>query len=812
MPDFDKVALDDKYALAKGRVFISGVQALVRLPLLQRSRDLANGLDTAGFISGYRGSPLGGYDRAIIDAGRWLQAQSVHFEPGLNEDLAATSIWGSQQLNLFDGALKDGVFGIWYGKGPGADRCGDVFKHANGAGTAKYGGVLAIVGDDHGCQSSTMPHQSEQIFIAAMMPVVAPATLQDYLDFGLMGFALSRYSGNWVGVKAVAQTIETAGTVEIDPMSPGIVVPADFDMPAGGLNIRLADPPLQQESRLHGPRMAAVAAFARANRFDCVIWNSLNAKIGLVAAGKAYLDLCEALAELRIDEATADRLGIRLYKLGLVWPLEEEGIKAFAEGLDEIIVVEEKRSVIEDQIARILYGQGSHPVLVGKRDENHQPFLPSEGEIDPVLIGRKLGAQIAKRVRDGRVEQNVARLEQLDLSRSAIETIATRASFFCSGCPHNTSTVLPEGSRGLAGIGCHGMVVSMPERRTPLYSHMGGEGLAWVGQAPFTSERHVFQNLGDGTYSHSGLLAIRAAAVAGVNITYKILYNDAVAMTGGQAIEGGLTVHEICEQVTAEGAKRVVVVTDDPGKYDSGRLPFGIKARPREDLDAVQRELREVQGLSILVYDQTCAAEKRRRRKRGRLSDPDQRIFINAAVCENCGDCTAKSNCISVQPLHTDLGRKRKIDQSACNKDFSCVRGFCPSFVSVSGASMQKPARAWADPDPMLLPEPSPIPFPDGCSIFMTGIGGTGVITIGAIVGMAARLDGKHCTVLELDRHGAEKRRRPKPYPHTRPTCAIVVTYPGRGGGPGAGLRHGCRDNADSGLDDTVRPHPGNSQ
>ena len=748
----EQVTLDDKYALEKGRAYMSGVQALVRLPLLQRARDVANGLDTGGFISGYRGSPLGGYDQAILGARKWLQAQSIHFEPGLNEDLAATSVWGSQQLNLFEGALKDGVFGIWYGKGPGADRCGDVFKHANGAGTARHGGVLAIVGDDHGCHSSTMPHQSEQIFIAAMMPVIAPATLQDYLDFGLMGFALSRYSGSWVGMKAVAQTIETAGTVEIDPMKPDIAAPADFDMPPDGLNIRLVDPPLQQERRLHGPRMAAIAAFARTNRFDRTVWKAPKAKIGLVASGKAWLDLCEALGELGLDENAAEELGIRLYKVGLVWPLEAEGIKAFAEGLDEIVVVEEKRALIEDQIARILYSEPSRPSVIGKRDEKGQIFLPSEGEINPILIGRRVGERIARRIGDRRVEQNVARLEQLDIASATIEPIATRGAFFCSGCPHNTSTVLPEGSRGMAGIGCHGMVAFMPERRTNLWSHMGGEGMAWVGQAPFTSEKHVFQNLGDGTYSHSGLLAIRAAAATGVNLTYKILYNDAVAMTGGQRVEGGLSVRQICDQVAAEGARQIVVVTDEPDKYGAmGGLPSGIAIRHRDELDAVQRELREVEGLTILIYDQTCAAEKRRRRKRGRFPDPDRRIFINTAVCENCGDCTLKSNCISVQPVETDLGRKRRIDQSSCNKDFSCVKGFCPSFVSVSGASIRKsgPRANAAEFDPALLPDPVPAAFGETCSILVTGIGGTGVITIGALLGMAARLDGKHCTVLD---------------------------------------------------------------
>lgn len=747
------VSLDDKYALYKGRVYISGTQALVRLPLLQRARDKANGLNTGGFISGYRGSPLGGYDLALGAAGRWLKAENIHFEPGLNEDLAATSVWGSQQTNLFEGAHVDGVFGIWYGKGPGADRCGDVFKHANGAGTSTHGGVLAIVGDDHGSHSSTMPHQSEQIFIAAMMPVIAPATLQDYLDFGMLGFSLSRYSACWVGMKAVAQTIETAGTVDIDPMRPDIVIPPDHDLQPGGLNIRLIDPPLDQERRLHGPRMAAIQAFARANTFDQMIWNPRGARIGIVAAGKAYLDLKEALEELGVNDDTSGAMGVRLYKLGLVWPIEETGLKAFAEGLDEIIVVEEKRGIIEDQVRTILYNEPRRPRVVGKRAPDGSVLLPSEGEIDPVMIGRRIGPLLLSALgRIPTIEQNLARLESLGTVAANFSSILIRPPFFCSGCPHNTSTVLPEGSRGMAGIGCHGMIAFMPERRTHLWSHMGGEGLAWVGQAPFTDQKHVFQNLGDGTYSHSGLLAIRAAAASKVNITYKILFNDAVAMTGGQQVEGGLTVAQICEQVAAEGARRVVVVTDEPDKYAAtGGLPHAIAVHHRDELDQVQRDLRDIEGLTILIYDQTCAAEKRRRRKRGLFPDPDRRIFINTAVCENCGDCSVKSNCISVQPVETAFGRKRRIDQSSCNKDFSCVKGFCPSFVSVSGARIRKaaPAAVTKFPKPKELPLPARAAVNGDYSILVTGIGGTGIITIGAILGMAAHLDGLDCTVLD---------------------------------------------------------------
>ncbi|MGY8632026.1 indolepyruvate ferredoxin oxidoreductase family protein [Bradyrhizobium sp. 14AA] len=746
------VSLDDKYSLERGRVYLTGTQALVRLPLMQRTRDRDAGLNTAGFISGYRGSPLGGYDTALQSVEPLLRKNKIVFQPGLNEDLAATSIWGTQQVNLFEGANVDGVFGIWYGKGPGADRCGDVFKHANGAGTAPCGGVLAVVGDDHGAHSSTMPHQSEQVFVASMMPVVAPATLQDFLDFGLQGFALSRYSGCWVGFKVSSQTVETAGTVDLDPERPAIVIPRDFANPSGGLHIRLTDPPLDQEKRLHGARMTAVAAFARVNRFDELVWNPRQARIGLVAAGKAYLDLREALGELGIGEDMAERLGIRLYKIGLVWPIEESGLRTFVDSLQDIIVVEEKRGLIEDQIARILYNDPSRPRIAGKHDLAGNVLIPSEGEIDPVFLGARLGKVILSLIgKHPLIEQNVARLEQIGQTASKLTTLVARPAFFCSGCPHNSSTTLPEGSRAMAGIGCHGMLAFMPERRTHLWSHMGGEGLAWVGQAPFTSQKHVFQNLGDGTYSHSGLLAIRAAAASKVNITYKILFNDAVAMTGGQSVEGHLTVPQICQQVLAEGAHRVVVVTDDPSKFQTLKLPNGIDVHHRDALDEVQRELRDIKGLTVLIYDQTCAAEKRRRRKRGKLPDPDKRVFINPSVCENCGDCTAKSNCISVQPVDTEFGRKRKIDQSSCNKDYSCVNGFCPSFVTVSGARPRKskPAGLTSRPNSAQLPRPDK-PVIDGIhSILITGIGGTGVITIGALLGMAARLDGLHCTVMD---------------------------------------------------------------
>jgi indolepyruvate ferredoxin oxidoreductase len=748
------VSLDDKYTLDKGRVYLTGIQALVRLPLMQQARDRAAGLNTAGFISGYRGSPLGGYDTALHAARKFLEERNIRFNPGLNEDLAATSIWGSQQVGLFPGAKFDGVFGIWYGKGPGVDRCGDAFKHANAAGTSPHGGVIAVLGDDHGASSSTLAHQSEQVMAAAMIPVLNPATLQDYLDFGMLGFALSRFSGCWVSFKAVGQTVETSGSVEVDPLRPAIVIPADFEMPPGGLNIRRPDPPLDLERRLHGPKMAAVAAFARANRLDRIVVDSHRPRLGIAAAGKSWLDVREALDELGLTDDEAAALGIRLYKIGLTWPLEAQSARAFARGLQEILVVEEKRGFIEDQFATVLFNTPDRPVLIGKQADDGTPLLPSEGEQSPITIARVIAERLLRMHPDASaLQQRLARLRELETRANRLPPLLTRSPFFCSGCPHNTSTRVPEGSRALAGIGCHSLAIFMPERQTHLWSHMGAEGAAWIGQAPFTNEPHVFQNIGDGTYSHSGLLAIRAVAASGVTMTYKILFNDAVAMTGGQRVEGGLTVPQISRQVAAEGAKRIVVVSDEPNKYepDAGFAP-SVEIRHRDELDQVQRELRETQGLSILIYDQTCAAEKRRRRKRGTFPDPQKRVFINEAVCEGCGDCSTQSNCVSVQPVETELGRKRRIDQSACNKDFSCLKGFCPSFVSVHGGAPRKakPVAREAVADPAAgLSAPTPPAIDRPYSILITGIGGTGVITVGALIGMAAHLEGKGCTVLD---------------------------------------------------------------
>ncbi|OAF08590.1 indolepyruvate ferredoxin oxidoreductase [Bradyrhizobium centrolobii] len=751
-----QVELDDKYRLESKRIYLSGTQALVRLPMLQRERDRLEQLNTGGFISGYRGSPLGTYDQALWRAKSFLQQHDIAFVPGLNEDLAATAVWGSQQLGLFPGSKVDGVFGIWYGKGPGVDRSVDALKHANSAGTSRHGGVLAVAGDDHGGVSSTMAQQSEQVFAAALIPVINPATLQDYLDLGLYGFALSRFAGTWVGFKAIGETVESSASIDSDPARIQIRLPDDFEMPPGGLNIRWPDPPLEAEKRLFGPKMAAVQAFARANKLDRIVLDSKPARLGILATGKAYLDLRQALADLGISDEDAQELGLRIYKVALTWPLEESGARLFAEGLQDVLVVEEKRGFIEEQLMRILYhlDASKRPSIAGKRDEDGAPLLPSDGELTPTMVAAALVSRLRRLGhRSPLLEQRLARLESFEkpIAGSAPITVS-RTPFFCSGCPHNTSTRVPEDSRALAGIGCHGMAMAMPSRRTATMTHMGAEGANWIGQAPFTNEKHIFQNLGDGTYTHSGLLALRAAVASGINITYKILYNDAVAMTGGQPAEGGFNVAQIAHQVWAEGIKRLVIVSDDPGKYPAGFFPSGATVHHRREMDALQRELRDIQGLTVLIYDQTCAAEKRRRRKRGLYPDPPKRVFINDLVCEGCGDCSQVSNCVSVQPLETEFGRKRQIDQSNCNKDYSCVEGFCPSFVTVHGGSLKRPKNSAVDSGKLFadLPLPTTPPLDKPYNILVTGVGGTGVITVGALLGMAAHVDGKGCSTLDF--------------------------------------------------------------
>jgi len=746
------VSLDDKYALRDGRVYLTGVQALVRLPLLQRARDQAAGLDTACFISGYRGSPLGGFDKALWQAKPFLEPAQIRFQPGVNEDLAATSVWGSQQVGLFEGALHDGVFAIWYGKGPGVDRSGDALKHANAAGSAKFGGVLALAGDDHACKSSTLPHQSEYAFMDASIPVLNPANIQEILDYGLYGWAMSRYSGCWIAMKTIAETVDSSASVMVSPDRARPILPTDFELPEGGLNIRWPDPPLQQEYRLHKYKLYAALAFARANALDRIVIDSPKPCFGIITTGKSYLDVRQALDDLGIGEDLAREIGLRLYKVAMSWPLEREGVRHFAEGLEEILVIEEKRAVIENQMKEQLYNwrEDVRPRVIGKFDEARNWILPSNDELTPARIARVIAARIARFYKSPHIEDRLAFLEAKEAQLAENQAAMIRVPTFCSGCPHNTSTHVPEGSRALAGIGCHYMAIWM-DRRTETFTQMGGEGASWIGQAPFTGTKHVFVNMGDGTFFHSGLLAIRAAVAAQVNATYKILFNDAVAMTGGQPVDGGLTVADIVAQIAAEGVRPITVVSDDPGKYAAGQFGHGVAIAHRDELDRLQRDMRERPGVSAIVYDQTCAAEKRRRRKRGLMEDPPRRVLINELVCEGCGDCGVQSNCVSIVPVETEFGRKRAIDQSSCNKDYSCVKGFCPSFVTVVGGALRRPQPMASGAEGLTdLPEPSVAALARPRGILVTGVGGTGVVTIGALLGMAAHLEGKGCSVLDM--------------------------------------------------------------
>ncbi|MGZ5100560.1 MAG: indolepyruvate ferredoxin oxidoreductase family protein [Usitatibacter sp.] len=752
------VSLEDKYTLASGRIYLNGTQALVRLAMMQRERDLAAGLNTAGFISGYRGSPLGGFDQALWKAKKHLRDHHIHFTPGVNEELAATAVWGSQQIGLHEGAKYDGVFAMWYGKGPGVDRSGDVFKHANAAGTAKHGGVLLLAGDDHACKSSTLPHQSEHAFDAAMIPVLYPTGVQEIIDMGLHGFAMSRYSGLYVAFKVVSETVDSSASIHLDPDSPRILLPQDSPLPAAGVNIRWPDAPMEQELRLQHDKIYAALAYARANKLNRITVDSPRPRLGIVASGKSYLDVLQALENLGIDERHAAEIGIRLYKVGMPWPLEPNGIREFAQGLDEILVVEEKRQVIEYQMKEQLYNwrDDVRPRVIGKYDEHgewevHRGewLLPAAGELTPAMVARVIAQRIAKFHTSSLIEARLKFLEAKEAALANPRAKVARIPYFCSGCPHNTSTRVPEGSKALAGIGCHYMAIWIRPEQTMTFTQMGGEGAPWIGIQPFTEMKHVFANIGDGTYFHSGLLAIRAAVSANVNITYKILYNDAVAMTGGQPADGPLSAAIISRQVAAEGVKKVVVVSDDTDKYKGADFAAGVTVRHRDDLDAVQRELREITGVTVLVYDQTCAAEKRRRRKRGTYPDPQKRVIINELVCEGCGDCSVKSNCLSVVPVETEFGRKRAIDQSSCNKDYSCLKGFCPSFVTVEGGMLRK-RRSVVQEVAAALPQPAIPALERPYGIMVTGIGGTGVVTIGAILGMAAHLEGKGVAVLDM--------------------------------------------------------------
>ncbi|WP_395689587.1 indolepyruvate ferredoxin oxidoreductase family protein [Caenimonas koreensis] len=767
----ETVTLDDKYSLDYGRAFMSGVQALVKLPMLQRLRDANAGKNTAGFISGYRGSPLGGYDQALWNASKYLKAQNIVFQPGVNEELAATALWGTQQLGFVpqDKHKFDGVFGIWYGKGPGVDRTSDVFKHANMAGTTPWGGVIAVAGDDHVAKSSTAAHQSDHIFKACGLPVFFPANVQEILDQGIHAIALSRYSGLWSGMKTIQEVVESASTAMIDPERVDIRIPTDFEMPPGGLHIRWPDNALEQEARLFDYKWYAALAYIRANRLNYNVIEGPNDRFGLIASGKAYNDMRQALLDLGLDDDTCRRIGVRVHKVGVVWPLEAQITRAFATGLREILVVEEKRQVIEYQIKEELYNwrPDVRPNVLGKFEEAGgdysggewslpnpigQTLLRANADLSPALIARAIAKRLKKLGVDAdisaRIDAQLAILEAKERSMDVLEVKGDRAPWFCSGCPHNTSTVVPEGSRALAGIGCHFMATWM-DRSTIGFTQMGGEGVPWVGQAPFTTEDHVFANLGDGTYFHSGLLAIRQSIASGVNITYKVLYNDAVAMTGGQQVgerPEGHSVLQIAHSLTAEGVTKLVIVTDEPEKYTLAKLPPGVQVHHRDELDKIQREFRTLKGTTAIIYDQTCATEKRRRRKRGKMVDPAVRVVINDLVCEGCGDCSAKSNCLSVEPLETEFGRKRAINQNTCNKDTSCLKGFCPSFVTVEGGQLKGKAKTKSvSPFEMTgtLPEPA-LPRINGAwGIVVAGVGGTGVITIGQLLGMAGHIEGK---------------------------------------------------------------------
>lgn len=751
----DGVSLDDKYKVDTTRAYMTGIEALVRLPILQHQRDQERNLNTAGFISGYRGSPLGTLDQSLWKAGKYLDQHNINFVPGVNEELAATAVWGSQQVNLFEGAKYDGVFGMWYGKGPGVDRSMDAIRHANAFGTSKYGGVLAIAGDDHAAKSSTLPHQSEHMFIGASVPVLNPSNVQEVLDLGIYGWELSRYCGAWVAMKAITENMDSAVSAEIDPSRVQIVIPDAFEMPSDGVHARWPDKALDQERRLNKFKIYAAREFARVNGLNKIVLDSSNARLGIITTGKAYLDVMQALEDLGIDSVEADKIGLRVFKVGMSWPLDPVGTHEFSQGLEEIIVVEEKRSIIEDQLTGQLYNwpTDKRPRVIGEYDTDGNDLLSNLSELTPAMVART----IAKRIGLFHTFSDASKIQQrLDFYDDKEKLLASpqaaneRVPHYCSGCPHSQSTRIPEGSRALGGIGCHYMGTwEVGDRKAETFTQMGGEGATWVGQASFTETPHVFQNLGDGTYFHSGVLAIRQAIAAGVNITYKILYNDAVAMTGGQSVDGNLSIPRLITQLQGEGIHRIALVSDDPAKHRTIDSMPGFTLHHRDDLIAIEEELREIKGTSVLIFDQTCAAEKRRLRRKGVIKEPTKRVFINSAVCEGCGDCGTESNCLSVVPKETELGRKRQIDQSACNKDYSCLRGFCPSFVTVIGGEQTKAAATFSLSDLAELPKPmAPSIEEQPWNILVAGVGGTGVLTITAVIAMAAHLESKGCATM----------------------------------------------------------------
>jgi indolepyruvate ferredoxin oxidoreductase len=783
------VTLDDKYTLTQGHAYLTGTQALLRLLITQRLRDAAAGLNTAAFVSGYRGSPVGGVDLTLYKAGKLLKAHAIKFNPGINEELAATSIWGSQQAGLYGDATVDGVLGMWYGKGPGVDRCPDVWRHASGAGTSPLGGVLAIAGDDTAAKSSTYPNQSDAIFQSVGIPLLYPASVQEMIDFGIHGYAMSRLCGAWVGMKAVTDVIESAAVVDVAIDRVSVVLPNDVVMPEGGVHIRWPDTPHAIGARVWEYKIPAALAYARANRLDKIVFGaktevtsirSVRAEpvearltlertqaiptspstgsgrtgskiqLGIVTAGKPLGDTLEALRLLGFDEATCTAHGISVFQVAMIWPLEPHGLREFSKGVETLLVVEELRPTLESQVKEALYGATAAPAVHGK------DLLPIAGELSPLKIAHAIAALLPAELKANALKKLAALMPSCAIGAP----VEARQAWFCSGCPHSTSTKVPEGSRALAGIGCHYMAMWM-DRGTATFTQMGGEGTPWIGAAPFVKTPHVFANLGDGTYFHSGILAVRASIAAKVNITYKILYNDAVSMTGGQPHDGQVTAHSLAAQMLAEGAASVCVVSYQPERFELQLLPAGVPLHPRSELDAVQRALREVAGCTVIIYDQPCATEKRRKQKTNPLPVAQRSYaMINPAVCEGCGDCSTQSNCLSVEPLDTPLGRKRKINQSSCNTDMSCVKGFCPSFVTVTGVALKKPANSkTVRPEPVEgqikengfnIPQPAIPTLTAPLGILVAGVGGTGVVTIGQLLGMAAHLEGKGCSILDM--------------------------------------------------------------
>ena len=747
---FETYQLDDRYARTEGQIYLTGTQALVRVMLDQARRDRAAGLTTAGFVSGYRGSPLGGLDQEMWRQKARLANARIEFLPAVNEDLGATAVLGAQQASLDPNCEVEGVFSMWYGKGPGVDRSGDALKHGNAYGSAPKGGVLVVAGDDHGCVSSSMPHQSDVAFMAWFMPTLNPASIAEYLEFGAYGLALSRFSGAWVGFKAISETVEAAQSVEIP--ADRVFLQPDFTAPPGGLHVRRSDMPSPEIETRIGAKLDAVEAFVEANPIDRRIYDIPDARYGIVTTGKGHLDLMEALRLLGLDKAACRRLGIDIYKVGMVWPLARRDALAFVSEKEEVLVVEEKRGIIESQFKEYFYDWPGHKPqrMVGKHRAAGDPLIPWTGELSPLL----LAPVVAERLHAFFPHENL-----LNKARALTETPApvlsvsgaTRTPYFCSGCPHNTSTKLPDGSVANSGIGCHVMAGWM-DRSTLGYAQMGGEGVPWSVASRFTGGGHRFQNLGEGTWYHSGSLAIRQAVAAGANITYKILYNDAVAMTGGQPVDGPVSPAAVAQACRAEGVARIAVVSDDIGKFRRGDFPPGTSFHDRADLMPVQRELREVKGVSVLLYEQTCATEKRRRRKRGKMEDPKRFAYINPLVCEGCGDCSVESNCLSIEPRETEFGRKRKVNLSTCNKDFSCLNGFCPSFVTVEGGERRKPVPAALDLEALKagLPVPAAPDLSRPFNLLIAGVGGTGVVTVGALISMAAHLEGKGASVLDF--------------------------------------------------------------